>query len=126
MQQAPDRRVVDWLDKQHRASIWTTSITVLEIRFGLRIMPLGRRRQNLVRAFELLLEKMRDHVLSFDAAAADAACELMASLQEHGRPGDLRDTMIVGIAIVQHATLATRNAAHFEDTSLALVNPWSR
>ena len=35
-----------------------------------------------------------------------------------------RDTMIAGIVLAQHATLATRNTAHFDDFSVPLVNPW--
>src|SRR5436189_5016335 len=38
--------------------------------------------------------------------------------QKKGRPGDLRDTMIAGIALAHRATLATRNVAHFEDLSV--------
>ena len=32
--------------------------------------------------------------------------------------------MIAGIALAQHATLATRNTAHFDDISVPLINPW--
>ena len=39
-----DAAVVAWLDRQARISMWTTSITVLEIRFGLATMADGRRR----------------------------------------------------------------------------------
>jgi toxin FitB len=49
----------------------------------------------------------------------------MAARNKKGRPGDLRDTMIAGIALAQHAALATRNPAHFEDASIPLVDPWS-
>jgi toxin FitB len=48
----------------------------------------------------------------------------MASRHRKGRPVDLRDTMIAGIALAHHATLATRNIAHFEDISVPVVNPW--
>jgi hypothetical protein len=44
MNQTPDRKVVTWLDQQPRTSIWTTSITILEVRFGLQIMAPGKRR----------------------------------------------------------------------------------
>jgi len=47
----------------------------------------------------------------------------MAIRQKKGRPGDLRDTMIAGIALAHHATLATRNTAYFEDVSITIVNP---
>jgi hypothetical protein len=121
----PDRNVVAWLDRQPRTSIWTTAITVLEVRFGLQIMASGRRRSALMQAFEEVLEKMGHRVVAFDADAAHQASDLMASRHKKGCPGDLRDTMIAGIVLAQHATLATRNTAHFEDISVPLINPWS-
>jgi predicted nucleic acid-binding protein len=39
--------------------------------------------------------------------------------------GELRDTMIAGIAIASHATLATRDTRHFADLPVAVVDPWS-
>ena len=33
--------------------------------------------------------------------------------------------VIAGIVLAQHATLATRNTAPFEDISVPLINPWS-
>ena len=55
MRRVPDKPVIDWLDKQPATSVWTTSLTILEIRFGLQTMPLGHRRTVLVRAFETVL-----------------------------------------------------------------------
>ncbi len=124
MQQTPEASVVTWLDKQPRTSIWTTSITLLEVRFGLRIMPLGKRRSALIEAFEILLDKMGHRVAPFDIAAAGEASDLMALRHKKGRPGDIRDTMIAGIVLARRATLATRNTAHFADTGIIQVNPW--
>jgi len=125
MHVAPDKNVVAWLDRQPRASIWISSITVLEIRFGLQIMPGGKRRSALIQSFQELLEKIDHRVVPFDVAAAQEAADLMASRQKNGRPGDLRDTMIAGIVMSQHATLATRNTTHFEDIAVPLVDPWT-
>jgi len=125
MRQVPDAKVVDWLDRQPRTSIWTTSITVLEVRFGLQILAAGKRRTFLLHAFETLLEKMGRRIASFDGTAAQQAADLMASRHKKGRPGDLRDTMIAGIVLANHATLATRNTSHFADISVPLVNPWT-
>jgi predicted nucleic acid-binding protein len=125
MRQVPDPSVVGWLDRQPRTSVWTTSVTVLEVRFGLQILATGRRRTLLTEAFEELLSRMGQRVAAFDAAAAGQASNLMAARHRRGRPVDLRDTMIAGIALAQHATLATRNTAHFEDASIPLVNPWT-
>ena len=125
MRQTPDVSVVAWLDDQPRASIWTTSVTVLEIRFGLQIMATGKRRTMLLEAFDILLERIEHRVAPFDALAAVQAAELMAIRHRRGRPGDLRDTMIAGIALAHHATLATRNTNHFEDIAVTVINPWA-
>ncbi len=125
MRQSPDSQLVAWLDEQPRTSIWTTSITVLEIRFGLEIMPAGKRRMLLLQAFEVLLDKLEHRIAVFDLAAAQEAADLMALRHKKGRPVDLRDTMIAGVALANHASLVTRNTAHFEDTAVPLINPWS-
>jgi predicted nucleic acid-binding protein len=125
MRPSADQKVVGWLDKQPRSSIWTTSVTILEICFGLQILPLGKRRTILNQAFEqVLVDKLERRVAPFDTVAAQQAADLMALRRKKGRPGELRDTMIAGIVLTCHATLATRNISHFEDLSVPVVNPW--
>ena len=58
MLRAPDERVLRWLDEQPRSSIWTTSVTVFEIRFGLESMAAGKRRTVLVQDFEQMLSSI--------------------------------------------------------------------
>ena len=47
MRTNPESVVVDWLDRQPADSVWLTSITVFEARFGLALLPKGRRRSGL-------------------------------------------------------------------------------
>ncbi len=126
MMQTPDKEVIVWTDKQPRTSIWTTSVTVLEVRFGLQVMPLGRRRLELMRTFEMVLsDKIDGRIASFDIIAAQFSADLMALRHKRGRPVDLRDTMIAGIALAHKAALATRNTSHFEGLDIQVVNPWA-
>ena len=125
MRPKPEARVLAWLDRQPQTSIWTTSVTVLEIRFGLQVMPTGRRRALYTQGFEGLLDEIDHRVAPFDAEAAQQASTLMASRKLKGRPRELRDTMIVGIVLARHATLATRNVSRFDDVSATLINPWA-
>jgi len=121
----PDERVTRWLDQQPRTSIWTTSVTVFEIRFGLETMPDGKRRAALMASFERWLgEVVQQRVAGYDEAAARRAAELAADRQRRGRPGELRDTMIAGIVLASHAKFATRNVKHFVDIAPSVVNPW--
>jgi toxin FitB len=125
MQTAPDAPVIAWLDRQPADSIWITSITLFESRLGIALLPKGRRKQTLEAAFSRLLkEDLENRVLDFDADAATEAALLAAERQKTGRPVDMRDTQIAGIAIARHATLATRNVRHFEDLKVPVVDPW--
>ena len=125
MLRAPDQRVLMWLDRQPRSSVWTTSITVSEIRFGLESMPVGKRRNALIQDFEKMLYSIDRRIAPFDIEAAEHASTLMAARKLRGRPREDRDTMIAGIVLARHATLATRNVSHFDDVSAPLVNPWT-
>lgn len=125
MRQPAEPRIIAWLDRQPPTSVWTTSITVLEVRFGLQILATGKRKALLLAAFDAVLEMMGKRIASFDTSAANEAATLMATRQRKGRPGDLRDTMIAGIVLARRATLATRNTQHFDDASIPILNPWT-
>ena len=121
-----DREVAAWLDRQAAESIWTTAVTVFEVRLGIERLPAGRRRTALERAFAETLDRdLGGRVLPFDAEAGSAAARFAVQRQRAGRPVEIRDVQIAGIVSARNAVLATRNASDFEGVGLALVNPWS-
>ena len=116
---------MEWLDRQPADSVWLTSITVFEARFGLALVPNGRRRTGLERAFDrVLTEDLSSRVLALDEMAAVTAAQLAADRRRAGRIVDFRDTLIAGIAQAHRATIATRNTRHFEGLDVAVVDPW--
>lgn len=126
MQREPERAVVRWLDAQPPESVWTTSITVFEVRFGLELLATGKRRQRLEKAFSRALDQdFENRVVDFDRPAAEAAGRIAAEHRWAGRTVDMRDVQIAGITAARKATLATRNLRHFEGIGLELVDPWS-
>jgi predicted nucleic acid-binding protein len=126
MRQEPDPIVVAWLDGLPPESIWTTSITVFEVRLGLEILAVGRRRRQLEDAFAKVLEEdLEGRVLPFDQTGAQAAGRIAAERRQAGRPVEIRDVQIAGVVQARKATLATRNTRHFEECGLTLVDPWS-
>ncbi|MBI2749404.1 MAG: type II toxin-antitoxin system VapC family toxin [Burkholderiales bacterium] len=125
MRREPDVAIVAWLDRQPGDSVWITSITLFETRLGLALLSKGRRRQTLEAAFDRLLKAdLENRVLDFDSAAAIEAASLAAERQKTGRPVDMRDTQIAGIALARRATLATGNVRHFADLKVPVVDPW--
>ena len=106
---------VDWFDAQPPESIWTTSVTVVEIRTGLELPLSSRRPRDLEAAFERVLDEDLDQrFLAFDGAAADAAGAVVARRQRTGGRVDLRDAQIAGMASARKAT----------DLGVRLFDPW--
>lgn len=57
MRSESDPAVVEWLDGLPPESVWTTAITVFEVRLGLEILMAGRRQRQMEDAFAKLLEE---------------------------------------------------------------------
>jgi predicted nucleic acid-binding protein len=126
MDPAPDQKVLVWLNRQPASSVWTTTISLMEFRYGIAKMPAGRRRQVLSQGLEEVLStEIEGRVISFDSAAAEQAAELSALRRRRGKDVEFRDTMIAGIVLAARASLATRNIGDFEDLSVPVINPWA-
>ena len=126
MRQHAERVVVGWLDRQPLESVWITAVTVFEVHFGLQLLAQGRRRSQLEDAFARALdEDFEGRILSFEQSAARAAASVAALRRQEGRPIEIRDALIAGIASARRATLATRNIRHFADLGITLIDPWT-
>ena len=126
MQHQPDAQVVTWLDVQPAESIWISSVTLFEARYGLALLPASRRQDLLRERLDQILQyDLENRVLMFDTQAANEAARLAAQRKARGRTVDMRDTFIAGIVLARRATLATRKTRHFADLSVAVVNPWA-
>jgi predicted nucleic acid-binding protein len=122
----PDPKVVTWLDDLPAESVWTTAVTIFEIRFGLALLVPSRRRRQLEEAFARSLEEdLEQRILPFDESAATAAGAMAAMRRRAGRSVEIRDALIAGIVSARKATLATGNRKHFEGLDIRIVDPWS-
>ena len=125
MEVEPAAEVEAWLDRTEESALWLTAILVFEIKGGLDRMDDGRRKRRLLAALDALLQiDFRERVLPFDLDAAMEAARLDAERERRGRPIDVRDTLIAGIAISRGAAIATRNVRHFADLPIEVINPW--
>ena len=115
-----------WLDGQPTKSIWITAVTVLEMHLGLELVTPGRRRRQLESAFARALdEDFEGRILPFERSAARAAALIAARQRQVGRPLEIRDAQIAGIAAARRAAVATRNTRHFANLGITLVDPWA-
>src|ERR1700756_373570 len=119
MREVPHPAVLAWLDRQPSSSVWISTVTLLEIQFGLFRMPEGKRRDRMIRELEIMLhEEIEERYAPFDKAAAGQAAFLMALLEGKGRPIEFRDAMIAGTVLSANAVFATRNISHFRGLGL--------
>ena len=124
MMRAQDNSVViDWIDRQ-ASSIWMSVITIYEIRYGIALLPRGRKAAALLRDFETAIASFGDNILDFDVDAAEAAAFPGARRKASGLNIGLADTQIAGIAISCNATVATRNVKDFAGAGCAVLNPF--
>ena len=125
MRHRPEPRVIDWLNARPSGSVAIASVTVAEILYGIRRLPEGRRRVDLQSAFDTFLARgLRERVVEFDHAAADAYARIMIDRRKSGRRIEVFDAMVAGIARSRGAEIATRDVADFADCGVPILNPW--
>ncbi len=123
---APEPRVAEWLDSQALETLYLSTIVVAELRFGVRSLPVGRRRNRLHDDVETqVLPMFTGRILSFDLAASQAYAELMAKARSEGRKIPVSDGYIAATAAANGMMVATRDTAPFEVAGLKTVNPWT-
>lgn len=121
-----DGAVEAWLADQPPASIFTSTITEAEILYGVRLLPDGKRKAELLAAIQpIFAEDFAGRVLAFDEEAADAYATLAVARRQAGRPISQFDAQIAAIATSRGAAVATRNVSDFGDIGLVLINPWA-
>ena len=121
----PDPAVLAWFATQPTHSLFVSSVTQAEMLLGARLLPAGRRRQQLQQALDTMFrDDFAGHLWPFDATCAAHFAELVATRRAAGRPISQFDAQIAAIALRHGAGLATRNGADFEGCGLSLHVPW--
>jgi hypothetical protein len=125
LRRRPADSVRRWLQTQPPTSLFTTTVCEAEILYGLALMPLGRRRTALERAFSAIFdEEFLDRILPFDRAAASAFAEIAATRRRMGRPIGEFDAQVAAIAQSRGAAVATRNVEDFAGCGIRIIDPW--
>ena len=120
----PDPRVLAWM-RTNAAELRMPALVVHELRYGLAILPDGRRRADLAERIEAMLARLASRVLPYDAEVAAAHAHLRATARASGREPSAQDGQIAAHAAHASAPLATRNVRDFAGLGIELVDPWT-
>ena len=123
---SPNPAVEGWVAGRRATDMHFSAIGEAELRFGVAILPGGRRRDALALAVEAILrEDFGDRVLPFDSRAAREYADIAATRRTAGRPVAPADCQIAAIARSRDLMIATRNVRDFADMGVELVDPWA-
>jgi toxin FitB len=124
MRAEPALAVLTWLQQNSGDGMYTTTVTVAEIRYGIARLPEGQRRESLHQAASEIFAAFPRQVLPVDLAAANAYADVVTVRESLGNPIDGFDAQIAAICRSHAATLATRNTKDFTNTGISVVDPW--
>ena len=125
MRSAPHPVIASWVAERATSNLFLTAVTEAELRFGLAVMPLGKRRDGLAKGLERMLETgFANRVLPFDSGAARVYAGIAAARRRMGRPITQADCQIAAIVRSRGMAVATRNIRDFEDMGIDIFNPW--
>ena len=124
MRPSPDPVITSWIAARATSRLFLTAVTEAELRFGLAVMPQGKRWNGLLTGLERMLKTgFANRVLPFDSGAARAYAEIAAARRRRGRPTAQADCQIPGIARSRGMAVATRNIRYFEDMGIEVFDP---
>jgi predicted nucleic acid-binding protein len=119
-----DPAVQSWLDAQAVETLFLSTITLAELRFGIAAMPAGKRREMLAQNLdERVLPLFEGRILPFGQEAAEAYGELRARARAAGRAISTADGYIAAIAKSHGLTVATRDVGPFQAARVEVVRP---
>jgi toxin FitB len=116
----PDQRVVDWLGR-NEPELAVDPVILGEIRFGILLLPSGRRRSRLERWFEEGVQRLQ--CIPWDASTGLRWAELLATLRAEGRAMPVKDSLIAATALAHSLAVVTLNRRDFDAADVVIVNP---
>lgn len=117
----PHPRVIAWL-RAHEPDVAVDPVILGELRFGILILPKGRKRTALERWFNAGVSRL--YCLAWDGDTGVRWAELLARLRRTGKTMPIKDSLIAATAAVHGLAIATRNRSDFLHAGVRLVDPF--
>ncbi|MBD8684651.1 type II toxin-antitoxin system VapC family toxin [Pseudomonas sp. CFBP 13719] len=125
LRRSPVACVIRWIDEQALETLYLSAMTVAEIRAGVALMPVGRRRSTLRESLEKqVLPMFVGRVLPFDLACTQAYAEVPAKARKAGSGIEAADACSAAVALANGFIVATRDIHPFRAAGLVVINPW--
>jgi predicted nucleic acid-binding protein len=118
----PDVAVMRWWTQQDELSLMLSTIVFQEARFGIEMLPAGRKRDRLEEWLEIRLRReFAGRILPVTVEIAELSGRLIAQTKKTAHTADTGDALIAATARVHGLQVATLNRDHFERLGVELV-----
>lgn len=118
----PNEPVLRWLDDQEEEDLFLSVATLLEIRTGIELSSVGKKRDELeLWLVHSLPARFEDRIVPVERHTADLTGRIIARSRSEGWEMESMDALIVATAMVHGMGLATLNRKHFERLGVELV-----
>ena len=118
----PHAAVVRWLDEQDEDDLFLSVATLLEIRVGIELRAVSKKREELERwLVHDLPQRFDERIVPIERHVADLTGRLIARSRSEGWEMGSMDALIGATAMVHDMGLATLNRAHFERLGVELA-----
>lgn len=123
---ASNANVLAWIDAQIIETLYLSTISLAELRFGIAALPEGKRRETLHLSLDQrILPLFSGRILPFDDPASQSYATLRVRARVAGQAIAPADGYIAAIAATHGFAVATRDTSPFEAAGLAVINPWA-
>ena len=120
-----NENLLAWMDAQMIETLYLSTISLAEIRFGITTLPDGKRRETLHTIFEKkVLPVFASRILSFDDPASQSYA-LRSKARAAGLAISPADGFIAAIAVDRGFAVATRDTSPFDAAGIRVINPWN-
>ena len=120
----PNPRVAAWFQQQSLHTLYVPSVVVAEMLWGVAILPAGKRKDELSRSVEKLLQKFEGRILPLDTAAARCYAALASRARNTGQTMGLNDAYTAAIAQAHGCAVASRDVQPYQAAGVPVINPW--
>lgn len=125
MKPEPAPSVCDGLDEQAAETLWLSSVTIAELRFGIRALPDGRCRQKLATTLDGHRAMFEGRILPFGTDAARHYADSAVAARKVGKGFSTPDGYIAAIATAHGFAVARRDASAFDAAGIRVIDPWT-